>query len=53
MDSPGTACEVNGNDGTGVIGDQTKAILDLGKMFIDAKINFAVAQIKQLVADGK
>jgi creatinine amidohydrolase len=40
-------------DGTGVDGDQTKATLDLGKMFTDAKVSFAVNQIKQLVAAGK
>lgn len=41
------------NDGTGVIGDQTKATLDMGKMFTDAKIDFAVAQVKRLIAAGK
>jgi hypothetical protein len=42
---------VNGkaDDGTGVNGDQTKATLEMGKMFTDAKVSFAVAQIKQLV----
>jgi len=38
------------SDGTGVDGDQTKATLEMGKMFTDAKISFAVAQIKQLIA---
>lgn len=41
------------SDGTGVDGDQTKATLEMGKMFTDAKISFAVAQIKQLIAAGK
>jgi creatinine amidohydrolase/Fe(II)-dependent formamide hydrolase-like protein len=40
-------------DGTGVIGDQTKGTADLGKMFTDAKVSFAVTQIKQLIASGK
>jgi creatinine amidohydrolase/Fe(II)-dependent formamide hydrolase-like protein len=40
-------------DGTGVIGDQTKATAELGKMFTDAKVSFAVNQIKQLIAPGK
>jgi creatinine amidohydrolase/Fe(II)-dependent formamide hydrolase-like protein len=39
-------------DGTGVIGDQTKATVDLGKMFTDAKVSLAVSQIKQLIASG-
>ncbi len=46
---------VNGRegDGTGVIGDETKATLELGKMFTDAKVAFAVRQIKQLIAAGR
>ena len=40
-------------DGSGVDGDQTKATLELGKMFTDAKVSLAVNQIKQLVAAGK
>lgn len=40
-------------DGTGVDGDQTKATLALGKMFTDAKVTYAVRQIKQLIAAGK
>ncbi|MBV8052067.1 MAG: creatininase family protein [Acidobacteriaceae bacterium] len=46
---------INGHDGdrTGVVGDQTKATADLGKMFTDAKVSFAVQQIKQLIASGK
>lgn len=40
-------------DGTGVDGDQTKSTVDLGKMFTDAKVSFAVTQIKQLIATGK
>jgi creatinine amidohydrolase len=42
-----------GDDNTGVSGDQTKATLEMGKVFTDAKISLAVAQIKQLVAAGK
>jgi hypothetical protein len=46
---------VNGldGDGTGVIGDHTKATLEMGKMFTDAKVAFAVNQIRQLTAAGK
>lgn len=46
---------VNGRegDGTGVDGDQTKATVELGKMFVNAKIPFAVEQIKRLIAIGK
>jgi creatinine amidohydrolase len=46
---------INGRDGdgTGVVGDQTKATADLGKTFADAKVSFAVEQIKQLIASGK
>lgn len=46
---------VNGRegDGTGVIGDETKATLELGKLFTDAKVAFAVSQIKQLIAAGR
>jgi creatinine amidohydrolase/Fe(II)-dependent formamide hydrolase-like protein len=46
---------VNGldGDGTGVIGDQTKATLEMGKMFTEAKVTFAVNQIRQLIAAGK
>jgi creatinine amidohydrolase/Fe(II)-dependent formamide hydrolase-like protein len=40
-------------DGTGVDGDQTKATLELGKMFTEAKVSFAVSQIKELTAAGK
>jgi creatinine amidohydrolase len=40
-------------DGTGVDGDQTKATIELGKMFTDAKVSLAVNQIKQLIAAGK
>ena len=40
-------------DGSGVDGDQTKATLALGKLFTDAKVSFAVNQIKELVASGK
>jgi creatinine amidohydrolase len=41
------------DDSTGVIGDQTKATLEMGKMFTDAKVSLAVAQIKQLIAAAK
>jgi creatinine amidohydrolase len=40
-------------DGTGVDGDQTKASSELGRLFTDAKISFAVNQIKLLIAAGK
>jgi creatinine amidohydrolase len=40
-------------DGTGVDGDQTKATVEMGKMFTDAKVSFAVNQIKQVIAAGK
>jgi len=41
------------NDGTGVNGDQTKATLEMGKMFTEAKISFAVTQIRQLIESAK
>ncbi|MCM3879602.1 MAG: creatininase family protein [Vicinamibacterales bacterium] len=41
------------NDPSGVNGDQTLATLEMGKIFTDVKINLAVAQIKQLIADAK
>jgi creatinine amidohydrolase/Fe(II)-dependent formamide hydrolase-like protein len=46
---------VNGidGDGTGVVGDQTKATLEMGKMFTDAKVGFAVKQIRELIGGGK
>jgi len=46
---------VNGRegDGTGVDGDETKATVELGKMFTDAKVSLAVNQIKQLISAGK
>jgi creatinine amidohydrolase len=40
-------------DGTGVDGDQTKATLELGRTFTDAKVSFAVKQIRELVGAGK
>ena len=40
-------------DGSGVDGDQTKATLALGKRFTDAKVSFAVSQIKESIAAGK
>src|SRR5262249_7418576 len=50
---PGKLVNSKEGDGTGVVGDQTKGTLEMGKMFTDAKISFAVAQIKQLIAAGK
>ena len=47
---PGKLVNSKESDGTGVDGDQTKATLEMGKMFTDAKISFAVTQIKQLIA---
>ena len=46
---------VNGRDGdgSGVVGDQTKATRALGKLFTDAKVSFAVNQIKESIAAGK
>jgi creatinine amidohydrolase len=41
------------DDPSGINGDQTKATLEMGKIFTDAKIDLAVAQIKQLIATGK
>lgn len=42
-----------GDDATGVNGDQTKATFEMGKIFTDAKISFAVKEIRQLIAGGK
>ncbi|MFY9911001.1 MAG: creatininase family protein [Candidatus Sulfotelmatobacter sp.] len=50
---PGKLVNSRGNDDTGVNGDQTKATLEMGKIFTDAKISFAVKQIQQLIAAGK
>jgi creatinine amidohydrolase len=50
---PGRLMNSKESDGTGVDGDQTKATLEMGKMFTDAKVSFAVAQIRQLIAAGK
>jgi hypothetical protein len=51
---PGRLVNAREGDGTGVDGDQqTKGAVDLGKMFTDAKVSFAVNQIKQLIATGK
>jgi len=50
---PSQLIKAHEGDGTGVDGDQTKATLELGKMFTDAKVSFAVNQIKQLTAAGK
>jgi hypothetical protein len=50
---PSKLVKSKGDDGTGVNGDQTKATLEMGKLFTDAKISLAVNQIKQLIANGK
>jgi creatinine amidohydrolase len=50
---PGKLVNAREGDGTGVDGDQTKGTVDLGKMFTDAKVSFAVNQIKQLISTGK
>jgi creatinine amidohydrolase len=50
---PSKLIKAHEGDGTGVDGDQTKATLALGKMFTDAKVSFAVNQIRQLIAAGK
>ncbi len=50
---PAKLVNAHEGDGTGVDGDETKATLALGKMFTDAKVSFAVNQIKQLIAAGK
>lgn len=50
---PGKLVNAREEDGNGVDGDQTKGTADLGKMFTDAKVSFAVTQIKQLIATGK
>jgi creatinine amidohydrolase len=50
---PGKLVNSRGDDGTGVNGDQTKATLEMGKVFTDAKISFAVKQIRRLIAAGK
>jgi creatinine amidohydrolase/Fe(II)-dependent formamide hydrolase-like protein len=50
---PGKLINAREGDGTGVDGDQTKGTVDLGKMFTDAKVSFAVNQIKQLIAANK
>jgi creatinine amidohydrolase len=46
---------VNGidGDGTGVVGDQTKATVEMGKLFTDAKVSLAVKQIRELIAAGQ
>jgi creatinine amidohydrolase/Fe(II)-dependent formamide hydrolase-like protein len=50
---PANLVNAHEGDGTGVDGDETKATVALGKMFTDAKVSFAVNQIKQLIAAGK
>jgi creatinine amidohydrolase len=50
---PGKLVNGHQGDGTGVDGDQTKATIELGKMFTDAKVSFAVGQIEELIAAGK
>jgi hypothetical protein len=42
---PGKLVNAREGDGTGVDGDQTRGTVDLGKMFTDAKVSFAVHQI--------
>ena len=41
------------DDPSGVNGDQTKATLEMGKIFTDEKVSLAVSQIRQLIASGK
>lgn len=50
---PANLVNAREGDGTGVDGDETKATLALGKMFTDAKVSFAVNQIKQLIGAGR
>jgi len=50
---PANLVNAREGDGTGVDGDETKATVELGKAFTDAKVSFAVNQIKQLIAAGK
>jgi creatinine amidohydrolase/Fe(II)-dependent formamide hydrolase-like protein len=50
---PDKLVSAGANDPSGVNGDQTKATLEMGKFFTDAKVSLAVAQIKQLIAEGK
>jgi creatinine amidohydrolase len=50
---PANLVNAHEGDGTGVDGDETKATVALGKMFTEAKVSFAVNQIKQLIAAGK
>jgi creatinine amidohydrolase len=42
-----------GDEKTGVDGDPRQASADLGKLFLDIKIDSAVAQIKNLVSGGR
>jgi creatinine amidohydrolase len=50
---PGKLVNGHDGDGSGVDGDQTKATLELGKMFTDAKVSLAVSQIRKLIAAGQ
>lgn len=50
---PDKLVNTGANDPSGVNGDQTKATLEMGKIFTDAKISLAVAQIRQLIAEVK
>jgi creatinine amidohydrolase len=50
---PGKLVNSKGNDDSGVIGDQTAATLEMGRMFTDSKISSAVAQIRQMIASAK
>lgn len=50
---PGKLVNAHEGDGTGVDGDETKATLELGRMFTDAKVSLAVKQINQLIGAGQ
>ena len=50
---PDKLVNTGANDPSGINGDQTKATLEMGKVFTDAKVAFAVAQIRQLLAEAK
>jgi creatinine amidohydrolase len=50
---PDKLVNTGANDPSGINGDQTKATLEMGKVFTDAKVSLAVAQIKELIAAGK
>jgi creatinine amidohydrolase len=50
---PDKLVNAGADDPSGINGDQTKATLEMGKFFTDAKINLAVEQIRQLISAGK